>query len=136
MATNNTFISFYMKKYTFRISTRAIRVLDNPVYVRFLINPDKNLMAMESYDKIELTSFRIRRSILEDSKYHSFKIASKKLCTLLARRMNWKTDRSYRIPGKIHPEKKIVIYRLEEAKEIPEKAVKNNDGTIQEQSVL
>lgn len=61
MAENNdTFISFYLSSNTFRVSTRALRVLNAPVYVRFLINPDKNLMAMESYYRKEFTSFRMR----------------------------------------------------------------------------
>lgn len=126
MAENNdTFISFYLSSNTFRVSTRALRVLNAPVYVRFLINPDKNLMAMESYYRKEFTSFRIKRKVLLDSKYHSFRIISKKLCVLLARQMDWNPRKSYRIPGTIYPDKKVVIYQLEGAKELPEKTASN-----------
>lgn len=118
MIENNTRISFYLRDYTVRVFTNALRALGKPKYVRFLINPDTLKMAMTEHRQKEFTSFRVSRKIFEDSKYKSFRIYSKKLCVLIANRMNWEPDRSYWVEGRIYPDQKVVIYDLTSAKEI------------------
>ncbi len=110
-----TVISFYLSSNTLRVSTKAIRELDSPSYVRFLVNPDKELMAMESYDRKEFTSFRIQKKVLLDSKSNSFRIRSKKFCQIVARQMGWDAGKSYRVPGNVYHNLKVAVYRLEEA---------------------
>ena len=118
MPENKTRISFYLKDDTVRVFTSALRALDKPKYVRFLINPNTLKMAMTEYGQKEFTSFRVSRKIFEDSKDKSLRIISKKFCTLIANRMNWDTDKSYRVEGLIYPEQKVVVYDLTSAKEI------------------
>lgn len=118
MTGNNTRISFYLRKNTVRVFTSALRALDKPKYVRFLINPDTLKMAMTEYWQKEFTSFRVSRKIFEDSKGKSLRIRSKKFCDLIANRMNWDPDRSYWVEGRIYPDQKVVVYDLTSAKEI------------------
>jgi len=118
MPENKTRISFYLRNNTIRVFTSALRVLDKPKYVRFLINPNTLKMAMTEYGQKEFTSFRVSRKIFEDSKDKSFRIMSKKLCTLIANRMNWDPNKSYWVEGRIYPEQKVVVYDLTSAKEI------------------
>lgn len=118
MPENKTRISFYLKKDTIRVYTSALRALDKPRFVRFLINPNTLKMAMTEYGQKEFTSFRVSRKIFEDSKDKSLRLSSKKFCTLIANRMNWDTEKSYWVEGRIYPEQKIVIYDLTSAKEI------------------
>lgn len=118
MPGNKTRISFYLRNNTIRVFTSALRVLDKPKYVRFLINPNTLKMAMTEYDQKEFTSFKVSRKIFEDSKDKSFRIMSKKLCTLIANRMNWNPEKSYWVEGRIYPEQKVVVYDLTSSKEI------------------
>ena len=118
MTENKTRISFYLRDYTVRVFTSALRALDKPKYIRFLINPDTLKMAMTEHRQKEFTSFRVSRKIFEDSKDKSFRIHSKKFCVLIANRMNWDPDRSYWVEGRIYPEQKVVVYDLTSAKEI------------------
>ena len=118
MTENKTRISFYLKKDTIRVYTSALRALDKPKYVRFLINPNTLKMAMTEYGQKEFTSFRVSRKIFEDSKDKSLRLSSKKFCTLIANRMNWDTEKSYWVEGRVYPDQKVVVYDLTSAKEI------------------
>ena len=63
MPENKTSISFYLRNDTVRVFTSALRALDKPKYVRFLINPNTLKMAMTEYGQKEFTSFRVSRKI-------------------------------------------------------------------------
>ena len=56
MTENKTRISFYLRDYTVRVFTSALRALDKPKYVRFLINPDTLKMALSIVRKSSLHS--------------------------------------------------------------------------------
>ena len=71
----------------------------------------------ESFQK-EFTSFKVSRKIFENSKDKSLRIRSKRFCDLIANRMNWDTEKSYWVEGRIYPEQKVVVYDLTSAKEI------------------
>lgn len=118
MTENKTRISFYLRKNTVRVFTSALRALDKPKYVRFLINPDALKMAMTEYWQKEFTSFKVSRKIFENSKDKSFRIRSKRFCDLIANRMHWDLDKSYWVEGRIYPDQKVVVYDLTSAKEI------------------
>ena len=112
---NNTFMSFYLKDTQMRISTKALRDIGMPYYVRFLVNPQTNQMIMQAYDKKELTSFKVARKVFIDSKYHSFRIASKQFCTAVTHQLHWDMNRSYRVPGVIYSKQNLVQFDLSAA---------------------
>ena len=118
MARDNTYISFYLSDGTCKVFTNAIRTLGNPKYVRFLINPVTLAMAMEEYGEKTFTSFKISKNMLGGRNCHGLRIYSKKFCDVVATRMGWDPKKSYRVPGFIYPEQKLVIYDLTSAKEI------------------
>lgn len=126
MAGNNTYMSFYLRSDTFRVFTGALRVLDAPKYVRFLVNPDTLKMAMIEYDQKEFTSFKVSKKILYDSRRNCLSIRSKKFCVLIADRMKWDRSKSYRVEGKIYPDQKVVVYDLSSAKAIKLRKNQNN----------
>jgi len=78
-------------------------------------------MAMEAYDKKELTSFKVPQKLFSDSKGTSMRIHSKRLCSLLAMRMGWNVTKSYRIPGDIFLKHQMVIFDLSKAVVLNEK---------------
>jgi len=116
-----THISFYLDCSTLRVFINAVRRIGSPTYVRFLLNPDDFRMAMEAYDKKELTSFKVPQKLFSDSKGTSMRIHSKRLCSLLAMRMGWNVTKSYRIPGDIFLKHQMVIFDLSKAVVLNEK---------------
>lgn len=116
---NDTYLSFYLPRYTFRVFIKAVRALEKPTYVRFLVHPKTLKMAMVEYGEKSFSSFRVSRKILENTRSDSLRIHSKKFCDLVAERMNWNTGKCYRVPGMIYPEQRLVVYNLADAQEIP-----------------
>ena len=115
---DQSFLSFYLKTNTIRVFKKAIKTIEYPSYVRFLIHPLKLQMAMTPYDKKELTSFRVPVSLLNDETNASLAIHSKKLCGMVARKMGWTPGKSYRIPGRRLPGVKGFVFYLNEAYEV------------------
>ena len=114
----SSFLSFYLKTSTIRVFKKSIRALEYPSYVRFLIHPTKLQIAMTTYDKKELTSFRVSSRILNVETDASLCIYSKKLCGLIARKMGWEHGKSYRIPGICLLGEKAFVFYLNEARDV------------------
>lgn len=113
-----TYVSFYVKRGIVRVFTKAVREIGSPQYIRFLIDPVNLQMVMVSYDKKEMTSFKVPRKMFIDSKDISMRVCSKTFCFLVAGRMGWSTEKSYRVPGVIYVNQKLVKYDLSKATEI------------------
>lgn len=112
-----TKISVYLASNTIRIFKSTIRFLDTPKYIRFRVNDDGTSMLVEPYDKKSFISFKIPKNIF-DSK-GSMEVHSKAFCRLLASMVNWDTDYSYRITGRlINKPKKLAIFDLTSAEVI------------------
>ena len=116
-----SFISFYLKTNTIRVFKRAIKNIEYPSYVRFLIHPINLQIAMTAYNKKKLTSFRVPIRLLNDETNASLCIHSKRLCTLVSRKMGWESEKSYRIPGRRIMGKKAFVFYLKEAYEVTRK---------------
>jgi len=71
---------------------------------------------MQSYHKQDFISFRVPKAIFSGG--GSMEISSKPFCRLLAMRLGWDTNKSYRIPGRYFPSQKIVRFDLASAVEI------------------
>lgn len=84
--------------------------MNNPEFIRFSVNEEGTLLAVEPYHKKTFTSFAIPKNLYS---YNGAMIVySKSLCSLLYNRLNWNKDKLYRIPGKILKEKKTAIFDL------------------------
>lgn len=118
MASENTFISFYLKTSTIRVFKKAIKLIEYPSYVRFLIHPIRLQIAMTAYNKKKLTSFRVPVRLLNDETNVSLCIHSKRLCLLVSQKMGWEAEKSYRVPGRRMMGKKAFVFNLNEAYEV------------------
>jgi len=96
------------------INMDAIRALDQPNFLRFLLNADGSSMIMEPYHKLEFQSIRVPKDIDRNLRRCRFRCA--KLCRLFTYALNWDPQMTYRIPGKIIPAQKIVVFDMTQAK--------------------
>lgn len=118
MKSDTTYISFYLKSNTIRIFKKAIRGLGLPQFIRFRVNSEGTSMVLEKYDRITLTSFRIPKNI-EDVD-GSMDVHSKPFCRLMAFKLGWDVEKSYRIPGRVIQHQKVVVFDLTQAVQITE----------------
>lgn len=87
--------------------------MENPKYIRFSVNEEGTLLAVEPYHRKTFISFAIPRNIYSYS--GAMVVYSKSLCALLYNRLNWNEDKLYRIPGKILKEEKTAVFDLTNA---------------------
>lgn len=106
----NTFISVRLTGGSIRIFKDAIRLMDNPKFIRFSVNEEDTLLAVEPYHRKTFTSFAIPRNLYSCN--GAMVVYSKSLCGLLYNRLNWYENKLYRIPGKVFKEQKTVIFDL------------------------
>lgn len=114
------YLSFYLGSDTVYVFCDVLHRMGRPPYVRFLINPNTMQMVMQPYHKKEFTSFRVPKAIYENlpGKHVGFRIRSRAFCKLLAAKMGWSADRSYRIPGMVYTKYSMARFDLVEAREI------------------
>lgn len=114
----NTYISFYLRNNRIHIFIDALRGLDSPRFVSFLIDEDGNNLVLIPYNKKDFYSHRVPLSVYQGKK--GLELTSIRLCRLLAKKFSWDINKSYRIPGIIYSRQKIVIFDLQKAISIKE----------------
>lgn len=87
--------------------------MDNPRFIRFSVNEEATLMAVEPYHRKTFTSFAVPKNLY--SYNGAMVVYSKSLCGLLYNKLNWDADKLYRIPGRIFKEQKTVVFDLTNA---------------------
>ncbi len=114
------YLSFYLGSDTIYIFCSVLKRMGRPTYVRFLIDADTMRLAMQPFHKKEFTSFRVPKALYVDrpGKHVSFRIHSRAFCQLVAVKMGWNADRSYRIPGTVYSKCSTACFDLTGAKEI------------------
>ena len=113
---DNTFISFYLKEYKIRVFTEALRGLDNPKRICFMLDEDGNRLLMLPHEKKDFVSHAVPDSVYSGGRH--MEVNSKKLCWLLADQHGWDRSRSYRVPGVIVAEKQLAAFDLTQAEQI------------------
>ncbi len=114
----NTYISFYLRNNRIHIFIDALRGIGSPKYVCFMIADDRNTLILSPYRKKDFHSHRVPQDV-----YHgkgSFYLASMPLCKILTVEFGWDCCKSYRIPGRLVEDKKIVVFDLRLATQIGE----------------
>lgn len=114
----NTYISFYLRNNRIHIFIDALRGLDSPKFVSFLIDEAGNNLVLIPYNKKDFYSHRVPLSVYQGKK--GLELTSIRLCRLLAKKFSWDINKSYRIPGIIYSRQKIVIFDLQKAISIKE----------------
>lgn len=114
------YLSFYLSTDTVYVFCGVFQKLGCPAFVRFLINPDTMQLMMQPYHKKVFTSFRVPRELYQvpSSKHTGFRIRSRAFCRLLASKMEWDVDKSYRIPGAVYTKCQLARFDLANAQEI------------------
>lgn len=106
----DTYISFYLRNNRIHIFVDALRGIGSPKYVCFMIANDGNTLILAPYKKKDFHSHRVPQGVYRGIR--SFELASIRLCQILTIEFGWDTSKSYRIPGRIIEDKKIVFFDL------------------------
>ena len=114
----DTYISFYLRNNRIHIFVDALRGISSPKYVCFMLADDGNTLILAPYKKKDFHSHRVPQDV-----YHgirSFELASMRLCQILTAEFGWDSSKSYRIPGRLVQDKKVVVFDLRSATKIGE----------------
>ena len=109
-----TFLSFYLRTNRIQVFVSALKGIGNPRRICFLLSRDGKSLLLTPYGKRDLKSHSVPASAYQGS--GDFRINSYKLCHILAEEHHWDLNRSYRVPGKVYPEKQLVVFDLTSAR--------------------
>lgn len=110
---NTTYISFYLKDGKVHVFADALRSLGTPNYIRFLLGKDGSSMIMEPYHKKEFQSIRVKKDNEQVNRKLCFRC--KPFCKLLENTLGWTSLYSYRVPGRLIPSQRIILFDLTQA---------------------
>ena len=91
----------------------ALRSLGTPNYIRFLLGKDGSSMIMEPYHKKEFQSIRVKKD--NEQMHRKLCFRCKPFCKLLENRLGWTSLYSYRVPGRLIPSQRIILFDLTQA---------------------
>lgn len=114
----DTYISFYLRNNRIHIFVDALRGIGSPKYVCFLIADDGKNLILSPYKKKDFHSHRVPQDVYHGKR--SLELASMRLCQILTAEFGWDSSKSYRIPGLLVEDKKIVVFDLSRAAKIGE----------------
>jgi hypothetical protein len=98
-----------------RIFHVTILALGEPKYIRFLFNPERNRLAVQSCKRKVAESFRVPD---DNSAEWCFKITSLQMTQMIWNSCGWDGEQSYRIMGTVHGDYALVEFDLTQAEAI------------------
>ena len=108
-----TYISFYLRSNRIHVFTNALREIGEPSRICFLIGKNGHSLLMVPYRKRDFRSHHVPRDVYNGC--DSMEISSIKLCRIIAFIHKWDVKQSYRVPGEILLDEKVVIFNLDGA---------------------
>jgi len=108
-----TYISFYLRSNRIHVFISALREIGEPSRICFLIGENGHSLLMVPYGKRDFRSHYVSKDVYDGC--DSLEISSMKLCRIIAFIHNWDVRQSYRVPGSIFPDEKVVLYNLDGA---------------------
>ena len=96
-----------------RINKSALKSLNNPTYIRLLINPDTRSIAIEACDDTEPRKHRIP-SYVKNSK-QCFEIRSMSFFEQLAIHTQWDTHLRYKVCAMAQAGEQLLLFRFDDA---------------------
>ena len=108
-----TFLSFYLRVTRIQVFVSALKGIGSPGRICFMNSQDGKSLLLSPYEKKDLKSHSVPARVYQGN--GDFRVNSYKLCHILAEKHHWDLSRSYRVPGKIYPEKQLVVFNLEAA---------------------
>lgn len=107
-----TGVSLCKKSRRIRIFHSTIKELDNPKYIRFLFNPKKKALVVQSCREKEPECFRVPKYYPEN---WEFTIYSVSMLNIIWKVCDWDENKTYRSVGIHYPEHELVEFDLEQA---------------------
>lgn len=111
-----TYISFYLRANRIHIFVDALRGLGSPSRICFMIEESGEALMIAPYEKRDFKSHRVPPDVYNGT--GCMEVSSMKLCRIIAGLHHWDLNRSYRVPGRIHEERKAAIFSLRAAEVI------------------
>ena len=113
---HETFISFYLAGGRVHIKADAVRGIGEPPFVRFLIAEDGKSMVMEPYNRKVFASMRVPPTMYKKTGQRArMEIKCAPVCRYLAACLGWDESSTYRVPGRILPQQRFVLFDLTSA---------------------
>jgi len=109
----DTHISFYLKANRIHVFVDALQGIGNPQRICFMIEENGQTLLISPYEKRDFKSHSVPADVYKGA--GCMEVSSKKLCQLIAQLHNWDLNHSYRVPGSINEEHKVVILELAKA---------------------
>ena len=94
----------------------TVLALRNPKYIRLLLNPKEKRMCVQGMSKKAAETFPVPKQ-REDADWE-FRISSKQMSAIIYEINSWNTGSSYRIPGVLRQEYRLVEFDFHAAEEI------------------
>lgn len=105
---------FDLKKNRIRIHKRTLRMLGNPDYIQFLVNPNTKMVAIRASDSSDKTAEKIKWQTIGDKQCCEY--YSKDLIMRLKYYCyNWEEDSVYLIEGRMNRVECLVFFDLEDS---------------------
>jgi len=101
------------KRNRIRINKKVLKCLNNPDFVRLLINPDTRTIAIEACDDKEPLRHRI--PIYIKNTKQCFEIRSQSFFDQLAEHTQWDTSHSYKVCASAQAGEQLLLFRFEDA---------------------
>ena len=108
-----THISFYLRANRIRIFVDALRAIGQPSRICFMIEENGETLLIAPYEKRDFISHKVPSGTYSGTT--GMEVSSLKLCRIIADLHNWDLSQSYRVPGKVFPDKKVAIFNLKDA---------------------
>lgn len=101
------------KRSRIRINKKALYSLNNPDFIRLLINPETRTIAIESCDDKEPLRHRI--PVYVKNSKQCFEIKSLSFFEQLAEHTKWDTSHSYKVCASALAGRQLLLFRFEDA---------------------
>lgn len=112
----DTNISFYLKANRIHVFVDALRKIGSPQRICFMIEENGQTLLLAPYEKRDFKSHSVPAEVYKGTGV--MEVSSKKLCQLIAQLHRWNPEQSYRVPGNVNEEHKVLIFELTKAEAI------------------
>ena len=113
---NKAGVSFSIRRGRLLVYHATIKALDNPSYIRFLVNSNEQHLAVQCCEEIDGNHFRV--PVPKEGEKYIFEISSVTFLSILYKMCKWDQAKTYMVYGEVHPKYRLVDFDLKNAREI------------------
>jgi len=118
---NSICISFYLRNSTIHLHQSTLKGINNPPFVKFLINQDRKTFIVQPCAEKDFYTTRVH--IDQTGKADLAEIYSIGFCGALVKINGWDKNNSYRVYGKMFPGQNIAVFDFSRSEIINENEV-------------